>query len=382
MSRLHAWGLVHRWSSLLCSLFLLLVCVTGLPLIFSEEIAQWLDDGPPYAVLPANTPLASIDGLIAESRRLYPVDVILSAFMDDAEPQVRVRLAPSYQLAVDAPQRIHYLKFDARTGVLLEDSLHSKPTDSFKLMLFVRRLHTDLFAGLTGELLFVAMALLFLAAIVSGVVLYGPFMKKLAFGTVRSGRSARVKWLDLHNLLGITTVAWALLVGATGALNELTTPLFALWQKQDVEAMLQPWQGKPALAPGKLYSLDAAFDKARKAMPDMRVVSVEYPGNLFATPYHYLIWAKGKTPLTSRLFSPVMIDARTGALTAKVRMPWYLRALELARPLHFGDYGGLPLKLLWAVLDLITIIVLGSGVYLWLARRKALRSRLSLQTGP
>src|SRR5690606_34602273 len=38
------------------------------------------------------------------------------------------------------------------------------------------------------------------------------------------------------------------------------------------------------------------------------------------------------------------------------------------QPLHFGDYGGLPLKALWAALDVITIVVLASGLYLWLAR--------------
>ena len=49
-------------------------------------------------------------------------------------------------------------------------------------------------------------------------------------------------------------------------------------------------------------------------------------------------------------------------------MPWYYQALALSRPLHFGDYGGLPLKILWAALTLFTIIVLGSGLYLWLAK--------------
>ena len=47
-------------------------------------------------------------------------------------------------------------------------------------------------------------------------------------------------------------------------------------------------------------------------------------------------------------------------------MPWYVTSLFVSQPLHFGDYGGMPLKILWAVLDLITIIVLGSGIYLWL----------------
>jgi uncharacterized iron-regulated membrane protein len=49
-------------------------------------------------------------------------------------------------------------------------------------------------------------------------------------------------------------------------------------------------------------------------------------------------------------------------------MPWYVTALFVSQPLHFGDYGGMPLKIIWAVLDVLTIIVLGSGLYLWLRR--------------
>ena len=47
--------------------------------------------------------------------------------------------------------------------------------------------------------------------------------------------------------------------------------------------------------------------------------------------------------------------------------------LLASQPLHFGDYGGLALKILWALLDIATIVILGSGLYLWLGkgRRKA-----------
>ena len=60
-----------------------------------------------------------------------------------------------------------------------------------------------------------------------------------------------------------------------------------------------------------------------------------------------------------------------GSLSIVNGLPWYLRALEISRPLHFGDYGGLPLKVIWAALDLALIAVLVSGVYLWLSRRRA-----------
>ena len=79
---------------------------------------------------------------------------------------------------------------------------------------------------------------------------------------------------------------------------------------------------------------------------------------------------RGDTPLTSRLLKPALIDAETGKLTDSRDMPWYVTALFISQPLHFGDYGGMPLKIIWALLDVMTIIVLGTGVYLWLRRRK------------
>lgn len=52
-------------------------------------------------------------------------------------------------------------------------------------------------------------------------------------------------------------------------------------------------------------------------------------------------------------------------------MPWYVKALFLSQPLHFGDYGGLPLKFLWAGFDLVTIVVLVSGLWLWRFRGRS-----------
>jgi uncharacterized iron-regulated membrane protein len=34
------WSVVHTWSSLISTLFLLLLCVTGLPLVFHHEIDE------------------------------------------------------------------------------------------------------------------------------------------------------------------------------------------------------------------------------------------------------------------------------------------------------------------------------------------------------
>jgi uncharacterized iron-regulated membrane protein len=154
-------------------------------------------------------------------------------------------------------------------------------------------------------------------------------------------------------------------------MNQLSRPLFALWQADDVEKVLAPWRSQAPPRQEELASLQRAYETAQRAVPGMTITSVAFPGSELGSPHHYLLWAKGATPLTGRLFSPVLVDARSGALTAILRMPWYLRALELSRPLHFGDYGGLPLRILWALLDVITIVVLASGLVLWLGRQQA-----------
>jgi uncharacterized iron-regulated membrane protein len=79
---------------------------------------------------------------------------------------------------------------------------------------------------------------------------------------------------------------------------------------------------------------------------------------------------RGDEAFSSRLYKPVLIDAATGEITDRRELPWYLTALLLSQPLHFGDYGGQPMKLLWALLDIGTIIILGSGLYLWLKRSR------------
>ena len=162
---------------------------------------------------------------------------------------------------------------DARTGdVLLDGPLYSQ--DRFSFMGIMLSLHVDLFASLPGELFLGFMGLLFCVAIVSGVVLYGPFMKKLEFGTVRASRSTRLKWLDLHNLLGIVTLVWAF-VGLTGVVNELSTPLFRLWQSTELVGILEPYKGQGI--PAELASVQAAADTRARPCPAPRFPSSPFP---------------------------------------------------------------------------------------------------------
>ena len=370
-STIKTWYWVHKWTSLVCTIFLLIICLTGLPLVFHHEIEHWLDDAKPLSDVPAGTPPANLDKLVNSAKSMYPGEVIDYLFFDPDEPQVFVGMAKK---PGDGQVSGHAVRMDGRTGdVLLDGPPYTE--DKFSFMGIMLALHVDLFAGLPGELFLGFMGLLFCVAIVSGVVLYGPFMKKLEFGTVRATRSTRLKWLDLHNLLGIVTLVWAFVVGFTGVINELSTPLFRLWQSTELVRILESYKGQSV--PTELASAQVAADTAKKALPGNAVSFIAFPGNAFGSPHHYIAWMRGDTPLTSKLNTPVLVDGKTGELTTVAKMPWYLTALEVSRPLHFGDYAGLPLKIIWALLDLITIVVLVSGLYLWVARRRATEARIN-----
>jgi uncharacterized iron-regulated membrane protein len=360
LTKIRVWYVIHRWTSLACTLFMLLLCLTGLPLIFHDEIDDLIGDGLSVPEVPAGT-TASLDRVVAAAQQRYPQEFVQFFVWDHDRPElIKLTMAP----VVNAQrEQFHRLVIDARTAeVLAEPKLERSFTS------FVLELHAEMFLGVGGGLFLGAMGLLLVAAIVSGIVLYAPFMRRLDFGTVRKDRLPRIRWLDLHNLLGIVTLAWLLVVGTTGMINTLAKPMFDFWRAQEIPRLLAPYRN--TAIPARLASADAAVATARRILPDMKVASVIFPTSRFGSPRHYLIWTRGKTAVASRLFTPVLVDAETGELTSARDLPWYLRALEVSRPLHFGDYGGMPLKIIWTLLDLITIAVLGSGLYLWFARSR------------
>ncbi len=354
------WYRLHKWSSLVCTGLLLMSCLTGLPLIFHEEIEHLTEHHIAAAALPVGAPFASLDGIVKEARAKYPGQIITSMGWDDDEPRIFIAMSPT---PVPRPDTERTLAFDAHTGHFLEE-----PKPVHGLLYFLVRLHIDLFAGLKGGVILGTMALTFVLALVTGVLVYGPFMRRLEFGTIRRTDTIRLRWFDLHNLIGIVTVSWALVVGVTGFMSTLSMPLFDLWRAQEMPQLLIPYKGKPAIQ--RLGSVDGTVAVVHQALPAMQITGVVFPNPKFSTPRHYLVWTKGNTPLTSELFTPVLVDAETGKLIQAHGLPWYLRALEVSRPLHFGDYGGVPLKVVWALFDVALITVLLSGVYLWLSRRK------------
>jgi uncharacterized iron-regulated membrane protein len=359
------WYLIHKWSSLICTLFLLMLCITGLPLIFHDEIDAATGHAAPLAGRASSSDapgLAPLDAMLAKALASRPGEVPLFMAFDNTGPLTTVTTGPR----PDAPAAQMTMQLIDRERNVITGA---QGESGGGVVDFLLQLHTDMFLGLPGMLFLGAMGVLFVVALLSGTVLYAPFMRKLDFGTLRVSRSSRLKWLDYHNLLGIVALAWMSVVGLTGIINALVDPITKLWQANDLAEMTRSYAGRPPLPVARYGSLDKAMAAARKAIPGMNPQFIAFPGGSFSSKHHYAVFFQGATPLTEHLLTTALIDAETGQLTDTRPMPWYFKALSLSRPLHFGDYGGLPLKILWALLDLFAILVLGSGVYLWLRRR-------------
>lgn len=355
------WAWFHKWSSLVCTAFMLLLCITGLPLIFHHEIDHLLHEEIDATVAPPGAARANLDQVLANGAAKEPAKVVHFLIWDRDDPNA---LLLSVGPTIDSnPTDNAMMRMDANTGAFLD-----APDVTGRFTYIMLKLHTDMFAGLPGKLFLGLMGILFCVAIVSGVVVYAPSMRKLNFGAYRGSRPRVVRWLDVHNLAGILLVVWTLAVGVTGVINTWAELVIKAWQYGQLAEMTAQYRDQPP--PATRSSVEAAVQTAMTIMPHMKPSFVAFPGTLFSSKTHYAVFMRGDTPVTSRLWKPALIDAQTGRLTDSRDLPWYVTALLISQPLHFGDYGGMPLKIIWAVLDLLTIAVLMTGLYLWLRRRK------------
>ena len=153
-----SWYLVHKWTSLICTLFLLMLCVTGLPLIVHEEIDHALGYSAEAPELAEPAPRANLDAIVARAKARRPGDAPQFLFGDPGDPRVWfVRLGEKAN-SLDASA---FYTYDARTGDFLNEYPINRGFTNFLL-----KLHVDMFAGLPGTLFLGFMGLLLVASLV------------------------------------------------------------------------------------------------------------------------------------------------------------------------------------------------------------------------
>ncbi|MEM6537361.1 MAG: PepSY-associated TM helix domain-containing protein [Pseudomonadota bacterium] len=358
------WHSVHKWTSLVSTLFMLIACVTGLPLIFSDEIdalGRNLNSAP-SAIASNVSKAATLDEMAATARQERPDKHLQLLFRDDADPGIT-----SFAMGdtLDGPiGSAEYLRIDDASG---------KAVDSFRandgVMGFLFEVHARLMAGVGGTLFLGVMAMALTVSIISGVVLYSPFMRRRSFAVIRLNKSKRVRWFDLHNALGIVLTAWLLMVSITGIINTWAAPITNYWMLNDMQRIVEQDETPIPAEPAKLSSIDDAMKAASSVIDAGEMLFIAMPGSELSSERHYVVVFVGETPVTSRLYYGAVINAHSGELIAAPELPAYLAIALLSQPLHFGDYGGLALKLVWLVFGVGSVILLWSGLVLWWRKR-------------
>ncbi|QVM89429.1 PepSY domain-containing protein [Pseudomonas entomophila] len=361
-SKSKLWFLVHSWLALPIWFFVLIVCFTGMLAVVSQEIV-WLANPDVRASKPDDT-----------AQRLS-FQQVLDA-LHKAEPDMAVRF-------LNQPDGSH---FALNAGVTFPDgsspTLYVNPytgaiqgkSPDFNFEAFTRALHGWWLVPFTngyswGWYLVSLLGLPMLASLVTGLVVYKKFWKGF-FKLPRRSHGPRIFWGDLHRLVGVWSIWFVATISITGTwfliqavlkdnhISFTTEPVVPVIAREQVPLSAD---GSPA----PRIDLDEATRIAQGNIPGLEVSFISVP----ATAYSHV-------SLGGRSWYPLMIQtAAVNPYTRAVDSQFLLgdrSALEFVtesmRPLHTGDFGGLPIKLIWAFFGLLLSLMVFSGLLIWTKR--------------
>jgi uncharacterized iron-regulated membrane protein len=332
---------LHVWSGAGAGLFLLLLCLSGSLAVFRLEISHWVAGGHSS---PANCTLAADSALATLRSRLQEAPDTGGLLRRLSLPELtggywELRLANGERAQAD-------LCGDALQGP------RSQTAD------FLVNLHTRLFMGKAGRWIVGLFGVLMLLSLISGVFLHRKVLRQLF--TLRSGKSPRLVRSDGHKLLGIWLLPFLLLTAFSGAWLGLAT-LVATPEIKGVKAAATPAYTTPA-------GLQQMLDDARQQLPGLVPVFIDF----FPEKGHVSV--RGNLPghLVQRYSAEVLYAGHSGLRLGAhdprqmKGLPWWHQAMM---PLHLGDWSGMSLRWLYAVLGLGCCVLIWLGLWLWADRR-------------
>lgn len=342
----------HSWLGLMVGVLMYLVCLSGTLAVFFEEFERWEQ---PYV-----EEFTSIDPATAErSFNEWMSDVDVTPHMYFVLPTEAV---PRARLATENESR-----FVNRDG-----SLGAAERNDWTELLLELHLYLHLPES-WGMILVSALGAMLCALIVSGLVAH-PRIFRDAFNFRLKG-SRLLEQADIHNRLSVWGVPFHLMIAVTGAWFGLVLPFLAVYASAaydgDSEAVVASVFGEEpqldqAVGPLAIGDALAQMDTiAPDAKPFMIVAhDVGEPGQFFAVPATHpgrLIYAENYLFDGSGRFlrSDGFADGAAGK-----------QAIYSVYRLHFGHFGGLPVKAAYGILGLALTVVSVTGINIWLARRR------------
>lgn len=352
--RKRLWQL-HSWLGLFAGLGLIVIGLTGSLLVFHEEIQAALTPEL-VRVEPVPSGRRPADALLADANRQLPGHEVAGWGFHHDDPHaadvlyIRKHGSPEWLVATLNPY----------TG----DVLASPRAGASTFTGWLLDLHYAFLADHAGMFVVGLFGVVLLLLGLGGVYLYRDFWRSVF--TLRWNRGRRILFSDTHKFIGITTVVFNILLGFTGAWWNLTHLLGHWTEGHDDDA--------PAPSV-RLYAEPLAFDAlladASARIPGFRANYVSFPYEPGGPFVFY-----GATPggvLQSPYGSMVSYDGRTtgflGAHDLREAGAW-ARIVDAFTPLHYGTFGGLPVKILWAIGGLAPGALAVTGFVIWRLRTR------------
>ena len=217
--------------------------------------------------------------------------------------------------------------------------------------------HYSLFAGTPGKIFVTIIGVAFLALLVTGLILYRKSIVKVFLFRQRfSLRSRRAFFSSAHRLLGVWGLVLNILICITGIRIAYVVTSAAINAPESTISV-----------PVITHSIDELISKAQRAHPEFKIRYLRFPstpdgkllllGHLRSDPSYY-----------GRTYSNIAINHQSGEvedLTLLRDKPFLDRFLIILQPLHFGDYAGIWVKLIYSIGGLLPGVMAVSGFLVW-----------------
>ncbi|GAB1258545.1 PepSY-associated TM helix domain-containing protein [Aurantivibrio plasticivorans] len=376
---------VHTWVGIVSGLALFIAFYGGAITMFEGPLQRWAS---PPAVFGELTPLDKTPELVERVIAEYP----------DAARSYQVVLKPS----AGRPARINWQVHDPDAHdhdhpVLMHANL-SEGGDLVvasdvvsPLPQLVDDLHRQVGILLDHDIAMPIMgvvALLYGVALISGVIILVPTFVQDLFA-FRLGKNLKRMWLDFHNLLGIFSLPFHLVMALTAVIFAFHDPIYGAQEElvfQGGNSFLAPNPGQSSGSVGeKIKPLTPAEIVARlhQQLPEYQPNFINYRVSPQAGPALLIFGDNPRYGARSPDGGVVGVDAFTGDIVASDYTPGLQSAwgatITSFFTLHFGTYGGSPIRWSYFVLGLAGALLFYTGNLLWLeTRRKKQRKTMSL----
>jgi uncharacterized iron-regulated membrane protein len=218
-----------------------------------------------------------------------------------------------------------------------------------------------------GVPLVAALSIPLLLSLISSLFIYKRWWRGF-FSWPRADRPRRM-WGDIHRLFGVWSLWFVALIAITGGWYLVES----LGGDAEPPAKIALPEGKTP-APADPQAIDRAVDALQGHWPELRVrgarPSLDGQG--------LLLEGQARAWLVRDRANVVGFDLRDGRLLDRrdgQDMTLHQRVAEMADPLHFGSFGGWPIRLIWFLFGAALTTLCFTGVYLYGLRvADALRS--------